>query len=99
MVFKKTRKIGILPKGIVHEFGQKVEVFLMFCVYQKTIEKKVFADVLDTKEAFKDYKNICLWKTPNYKGLVHGFRQKEEISSTLILMQKRSRKSIWGRCT
>ena len=25
----------------------------------KTDREKVFADVLDTKEAFKDYKNIC----------------------------------------
>ena len=31
----------------------------MFCVYQNKIQK-VFADVLDKKEAFKDYKNNCL---------------------------------------
>ena len=36
----------------------------MFLVYQKQIEK-VFADVLDKKEAFKDYKNNCLRKTQN----------------------------------
>ena len=51
----------------------------------------MFADVLDKKEAFKDYKN-------NFpKGLVHRFDQKLEISSTLIFMQKRPRKSIWER--
>ena len=27
--------------------------------------EKVFADVLDKKEAFKDYKNNCLRKTEN----------------------------------
>ena len=27
--------------------------------------EKVFADVLDKKEAFKDFKNNCLWKTQN----------------------------------
>ena len=27
--------------------------------------EKVFADVLDKKEAFKDYKNNCLRKTQN----------------------------------
>ena len=49
----------------------------------------MFADVLDTKEAFKDYKNICLWKTQKWKG----FCQKLEISSTLIFMQNKPRKS------
>ena len=60
----------------------------------------MFADVLDKKEAFKDYKNNCVRKTQNEnfsKGLVHGFGEKFEISSTLIFMQKRSRKSIWAR--
>ena len=36
----KGGKIGIFAKGIVHDFGQKVEVFFIFCVYQKLIEKK-----------------------------------------------------------
>ena len=27
----------------------------------------MFADVLDKKEAFKDHKNICLWKTQKLK--------------------------------
>ena len=31
------------------------------------------------------------------KGLVHGFGEKFEISSTLIFMQNRPRKSIWER--
>ena len=34
MDFKK-REIGIFPMGIVHEFGQKVEVFFISWVYQK----------------------------------------------------------------
>ena len=58
----------------------------------------MFADVLDKKEAFKDYKNNCLQKARNFrKGLVHRFGQKFEISSTLIFMQNRPRKSIWER--
>ena len=28
--------------------------------------EKVFTDVLDKKDAFKDHKNNCLWKTQNY---------------------------------
>ena len=31
----------------------------------KIDREKVFADVLDKKEAFKDYKNSCLRKTEN----------------------------------
>ena len=33
--FYKEGKIDIFAKGIVHDFGQKVEVFLIFCVYKK----------------------------------------------------------------
>ena len=51
--------------GIVHDFGQKVEVFSCFCVYQKIDREKVFADVLAKKEDFKDHKNNCLRKTQN----------------------------------
>ena len=48
----------------------------------------MFADVQDKKEAFKDYENNCLRKTQTgnfFKGVVHRFGQKFEISSTLIL--------------
>ena len=60
----------------------------------------MFADVLDKKEAFKDYKNNRLRKSKIRifpKGLVHRFDQKLEISSTLVFMQIRPRKSIWER--
>ena len=71
--------------------------FFHLLYLSKIDREKVFADVLDKKEAFKDYKNNCLRKTQNYifpKGLVRRFRQKFEISSTLIFMQNRPRKSI-----
>ena len=46
----------------------------------------MFADVLDKKEAFKDYKNNCARKSAKLevfeKGLVHRFDQKFDISST-----------------
>ena len=38
---------------------KKLKFFHLFSLSQIGREK-VFADVLDTKEAFKDYKNICL---------------------------------------
>ena len=72
--------------------------FFHLLYLSKIDREKVFADVLDKKEAFKDYKNNCLQKTENSnfpKGLVHRFDQKLEISSTLIFMRDRPRKSIW----
>ena len=45
--------------------------FNVFCL-SKIDREKVFRDVLDKKEAFKDYKNNCLWKTENenfFKGV------------------------------
>ena len=44
--------------GIVHDFGQKVELFDLLCL-SKIDGEKVFADVPDKKEAFKDFKNNC----------------------------------------
>ena len=49
---------------IVHDFGLKLEVFSSF-VFSKKDREKVFADVLDKKEAFKNYKNNCVGKTQN----------------------------------
>ena len=40
MDFKK-REIGIFPKGIVHEFGQKVEVFSSFEFIKNRSRKSV----------------------------------------------------------
>ena len=55
----KRSQNGIFTKGIVHDFGRKVEVFSSF-VFLKIDRKEVFADLLDKKEAFKDYKNNCV---------------------------------------
>ena len=56
----KADKIGIFAKGIVHEF----KFFHLLCL-SKIDREIVFADVLDKKEAFKNYKNNCLRKTQN----------------------------------
>ena len=59
MDFKKC-ETGIFPKGIiVHKFGQTVKVFSCF-EFIKNRSRKSVSDVLDTKEDFKDYKNIAL---------------------------------------
>ena len=38
---------------------KKLKIFHVLCL-SKINRKKVFADVLDKKEAFKDYKNNCV---------------------------------------
>ena len=78
---------------------KKLKFFHLFYL-SKIDREKVFADVLAKKEAFKDYKNNGLQKRKIRifpKGLVHRFDQKLEISTTLIFMQNRPRKSIWER--
>ena len=60
----------------------------------------MFAKVLDKRKPLKSIKTSVYEKRkirifPN--GLVHGFGQKFEISSTLNFMQNRPRKSIWER--
>ena len=64
----------------------------------KIDRETLFANVLDKKEAIKDYKNDCLGKRKIRifpKGLVHRFGKKYEIFSTFFFMQNRRRKSIW----
>ena len=78
---------------------KKLKVFHVLCL-SKMDREKVFADVLDRKEPFKDYKKNCVKKRKIRifpKGLVHRFAPKFEISSTLIFLQTRLRKSIWER--
>ena len=43
---------------------KKLKFFHFFCL-SKIDRENVFADVLDKKEAFKEYKNNCLRKTQN----------------------------------
>ena len=45
---------------------KKLKFLTIHLLYLSKIDReKVFADVLDKKEAFKDYKNNCLRKTQN----------------------------------
>ena len=41
---------------------KKLKFFYVLCL-SKIDREKLFADVLDKKEAFKDYKNNCLRET------------------------------------
>ena len=78
---------------------KKLKFFHLLCL-SKIDREKVFADVLDKKEALKTIKTTVYEKRKMRifaKGLVHRFGQKFEISSTLIFMQNRRIKSIWER--
>ena len=57
---------------------KKLKFFNFLCL-SKIDREKVFADVLDKKEAFKDYKNNCVRKTQNWnsvKGVSPSFWSK-----------------------
>ena len=43
---------------------KKLKSFHLLCL-SKIDREKVFADVLDKKETYKDYKNHCVQKTQN----------------------------------
>ena len=89
--FLKKAKLAFLQRGQSMIFVQKVKFFHLLCL-SKIHREKVFADVLNKKESFKDYKNNRVRKAENqnfFKGVVHRFGQKFEISSTLIFVQNR----------
>ena len=41
--FKKSRKIGICPKGIVHGFVQTLEIFPSFVYFRETWHETFFS--------------------------------------------------------
>ena len=59
-------------------FVKKLKFFHLLCL-SKIDREKVFADVLDKKEAFKDYKKKCVQKTKDEnisKGVSPSFWSK-----------------------
>ena len=44
----------LFAKGLVYDLGKKLKFFHLLCL-SKIDREKVFADVLDRKEAFQDY--------------------------------------------
>ena len=78
---------------------KKLKFYRLLCL-SKIDREKVFADLLDKKKHLKTIKTTVYEKRQIRmfsKGLVHRFDQKFEISSSLIFMQNRLRKSIWER--
>ena len=52
----KSPKIAIFPKGLVHCFGQKLAIFVLF-FKDNTGQENVFYDILERKNVFLRYKN------------------------------------------
>ena len=76
--------------------------FFHLLYLSKVDGEKVFADVLDKKKLLKTIKTTVFEKRKIRifpKRLVHRFDQNLEISSTLIFMQNRPRKSTYERCS
>ena len=79
--------------------AKKLKFFDLLCL-SKIDRERVFADVLDKKKPFKTIKTTVYEKHKISifpKGLVRRFRQKFEISLTLIFLQNRPGKCIWER--
>ena len=51
---------------------KKLKFFHLLCL-SKIAREKVFAEVLDKKEAFKDYKNNCVRKTQKLEFFQRGY--------------------------
>ena len=71
-------KFTFLQRGKCMILVNKLKLFHLLCL-SKIDRVKVFADVLDKKETFKDCKNNCLWKTQNKnfsKGVSPSFWSK-----------------------
>ena len=82
---RKSQKIGIFPKRLVHGCGQKLVIFLDFYFRENRLEqyvlnkKKVFYDIVHDRNAFLDYKNKKLKKLKNWdfsKGVSPWFWSK-----------------------
>ena len=93
----KTHKIGIFPKGLVYGFDQKIGNFVNNSFYAKYTQRKVFAEVLVTKQAFLDNINMDLKKGKLDlfpKRRVNDLGQKVEVFSCFVFIKDRSRKSV-----
>ena len=62
---KKSRRIRIFSKELVHGFGKKIEIFHL-CILGKISQQNVFDVILDNQKAFLDYKNRKLKKLKNW---------------------------------
>ena len=62
-------------------------------------QEKVFGEILETKEAYWDYNDMGLKRTPKIsilpKGLVQDFCLNFKLFHSFLLMKNGWRKSVW----
>ena len=63
--FKKSRKINILPKGLMHGFGPKLPFFQLFFFFNNIGQENVFYDILERINASLGYKNQKFKRSKN----------------------------------
>ena len=61
---KKSRRIRIFSKELVHGFGKKIEIFHL-CILGKINQQNVFGVILESQKAFLDYKKQKVKKSKN----------------------------------
>ena len=90
-------KNGILPKGLTHAFGQKLQFFsLLFFFAKKRLEVRV-NNALDRKKYLFYYKDKIFHSLKNRifpKGLTHAFVKKSATLLFFYLFPVKTRREI-----
>ena len=98
MKFYKTLKNRHFPKGLVHGFFVKVDLFLIRFFFEQKRKKQTFIDILDRKECFLDLKSQVLKyskKSTFSKGVSPWFLAKIRPSSYMFFLSKQSKKQTY----
>ena len=56
MKFHTSQKLCIFPKGLTHDYGQKLDIFPSFFFVGNIGQENVFYDILEQKNVFLAYK-------------------------------------------
>ena len=95
--FKKSKKIGIFPKGLTHGFGTKTGIFRTF-ILSKIGQKMFFYDILVRRNASLGFKKTRSSKSGKIhifsKGLTPGSGPKMAIVPTFVFRQYRPGKCL-----
>ena len=62
----KGQKFVFSPKGLAHDFGQKLEIFPFFFILGNIGQENVFHDILEWINIFQDHKNNDSKKLKNW---------------------------------
>ena len=68
---KKSRRIRIFSKELVHGFGKKIEIFHL-CILGKISQQNAFDVILDNQKAFLDYKKQKVKKVEKLRFFQRG---------------------------